>query len=405
MKKIGLYIHIPFCVKKCRYCAFYSLDDCDAATKYRYIQALCMEIRFMLSRFPECIVDSIFIGGGTPSSLPAEMIEWVLETIKGCAMVTEDAEITMEANPGTLTPAKIDTYKRVGINRISMGVQSFSEDILKAYGRIHSAEDVYRNYKDLRDAGFNNINLDLMFGLPGQTMEDWQNSLNEAIKLNPEHISFYSLQLEEGTPLFEDFKRGIFDEVPEEEDRAEYHEAIRRFTSAGYNHYEISNAAKPGFECRHNLKYWSSEPYLGFGPGASSFMDGWRFTNDADLEKYMKYWGDVAETMPEVPEFFLIPEGKLFNGRFTDNLLSECHENSLKDSISEYTFTALRRSQGLDINHFHDTFGLDFFEHFAEIKPVIDGYIETGHIILEENTIRLTDTGFDISNSIMSEFV
>lgn len=397
MKDLGLYIHIPFCEKKCRYCGFYSLAGCAEEIKSKYVKAALKEIEEMLSYFGDgdkegYLIDSIFIGGGTPSSLDARHIVRILESVKSLANVSKDAEISIETNPGTLSLDKLKAYKEAGINRISMGVQSLDDDILKKYGRIHNAQDVYKNFEDIRKAGFENVNLDLMFGLPGQTMKIWEETLNKAIKLEPEHMSFYSLQLEEGTPIFEDFLNGKFQQVSDELDREEYHRGIEVLESFGYEHYEISNMAKPNKQCRHNLKYWSFKDYLGIGCGASSFMKGTRFSNKEDIETYTNYWNGKDSNNP-------------FSETYIENLLSEYTQNTLEDSCSEYTFTALRKKEGLNLADFKENFGIDFFKHFSAQKEIVENYAKTGHVILDESSLRLTTLGFDISNQIMAEFV
>lgn len=314
----------------------------------------------------EYIVDTVFIGGGTPSILPSPYIGEILACIFDCFTVDEDAEISMESNPKTLTYENLLSYRKAGVNRLSIGVQSLNDNCLKALGRVHTAADFKRNFIMAREAGFDNINMDLMFAIPGHTMEVWEETLDEAIALGPEHISFYSLQIEEGTPFYDMYRRGEFDQVPDDIDREMYHRAIAKLKAAGYEHYEISNAAKPGRACRHNLKYWSMEDYLGIGPSASSYMKGVRFA--------------------EAP-------------------LMEFHENSQEDDMSEFVFTGLRKTCGISFDDFEKRYGKKFWDVFADSRAELEPYMEAGQLIETMEGLALSEEGFDISNAIMAIFV
>ncbi|WP_419024881.1 radical SAM family heme chaperone HemW [Emergencia sp.] len=367
MKPLGIYIHIPFCLSKCSYCGFYSRGGAAAAEQESYIQSLINDIKMYSSLYgSRYLVDTIFIGGGTPSILDPGLIGQVLDALRAHFDITEDAEITIESNPKTLTEEKLRAYRRLGINRLSIGLQSFDENCLRRLGRVHTAQDFADNFQMARTCGFDNINVDLMFAIPGHTMEIWEDTLGRAIDLAPEHISFYSLQIEEGTPFYDMFMAGEFDQIPDDVDREMYHIAIRRFKEAGYEHYEISNCAKPGRQCRHNLKYWSMEDYLGIGSGASSYVDGIRFTQPP---------------------------------------LSFFHENGLADDTAEFVFTGLRKTSGINLDAFKERYGRAFWNIFADRRSALSQYFESGQLVEEDGILRLTEEGFDISNAIMAVFV
>ncbi len=367
MKNLGIYIHIPFCLSKCKYCGFHSAAGAGQEEYEQYVASLKDDIEEYGRVYgAEYSVDTIFIGGGTPSILPSAYIGKILDSVRNAFDVEADAEISMESNPKTLTYENLLAYRKYGINRLSMGVQSLDDDCLKALGRVHTAADFRQNFIMAREAGFDNINMDLMFAVPGHTMEIWEETLREAISLEPEHISFYSLQIEEGTPFYDMYKRGEFDQVSDEVDREMYHRAIEMFKEAGYEHYEISNVAKPGYTCRHNLKYWSMEDYLGIGESASSYMKGIRFT--------------------EAP-------------------LMEYHENDFQDDTGEFVFTGLRKCSGISFEDFRRRYGKDFWEVFGDLKEDLRPFIHGGQLLETEDGLQLSETGFDISNKIMAFFV
>lgn len=391
---LGIYIHIPFCVRKCPYCGFLSAPVCDEAEFAAYKARLVDEIKsYEVGPGNDALrrtVDSIFIGGGTPSIMPAEYIAEILLVVNNKFYVTSDCEITMEANPGTLTEEKLFQLG-TKINRLSIGVQSFDDEVLRTLGRIHTAEEAVEAFKMARSAGFTNINIDLMFGIPQQTMKQWTDTLEKAIALNPEHISFYSLQIEEGTPYYKKFMAGDFDELPEEVDRDMYHTAIRILKDAGYKHYEISNAAKPGFECRHNLKYWTGQEYIGFGDSASSYI---RADAIADGSKAIEssYIGGMRYTM--------------MNGEKTD-----VHVNSKFDDMSEFAFTGLRLTRGINYGEFKSRFGIDFRDAFSDRWNELSEFFDSGALKEyvsnegEPTSLVITEKGIDISNRIMAVFV
>lgn len=375
--KAGIYIHIPFCVKKCNYCAFLS-GPAGPEVRQEYVNHLIEEIRLRSREVPEA--DTIYFGGGTPSLLTPEQIGHILEEVRKAFRITEGAEVTLEANPGTLTAESLEGYRKTGINRLSMGVQSMDDRRLRYLGRIHTAEEVRRDVKMAREAGFRNINLDLIFAIPGTDVSDAMEDLEAIAALEPEHISFYSLQLEEGTSFFRDFEAGKLREVPDETDREMYHRGIRALRAKGYRHYEISNFARPGYESRHNSKYWNMAEYVGLGLGASSYTGHRRTVNETDLKAYSE----------------MLDRGEL--------AFMEIHENSEADDISEAVFTGLRREEGI---RYRDILGSEaaFWEYFREALPEAREYEAGGFLELDDEGLRLTERGIDISNGIMALFV
>ena len=380
-RSLGIYVHIPFCIRKCPYCGFHSkavgspLDKSTANETEVYIKGIIAEIQRLSEMYsPERTVDSIFIGGGTPSILEPDQIGHIIEAVKDNFDVSGDVEITMEANPGTLgSKERIAGFKKGGINRLSLGVQSFDDEVLTFLGRIHTSKEAEQGILDAREAGIENLNLDLMFGIPGQSMAVWEGTLSKALELKPDHISFYSLQLEEGTPFLERFEAGEFKELSDALDREMYHFAIKKLKDAGYHHYEISNAALPGFECRHNIKYWKLEEYLGIGDGAWSYIEGKRFS---DSEEQVN-----------------------------------TQVNTIEDDMSEYTFTGLRMMLGINYGAFHSKFGRDFREVFRDRWDELEPFFQNKdlvELVAGDGTpmcLRLTEKGIDISNKIMAVFV
>jgi len=378
---LGLYIHIPFCVKKCRYCDFTSYPVSDIDTHVEYILKLIYEIRARRATLSEnggtLRVDTIYFGGGTPSFIDAEGITEILDAVYATYNVSEDAEITIEINPGTADEEKLKEYKSAGINRVSIGAQSFDAETLAFLGRIHGAEDIVRCVGAAREAGFEDLNLDLIFGVPGQSPETWERDLKAALAMSPEHVSFYGLQIEEGTPLHKDFKNGEFEAVDETEDRRMYHFAKDFLAKNGLYQYEISNSAKPGFESRHNLKYWSMEPYIGFGVGAHSYYNGRRFSNKPDLTSYLS-----AESEKEMTDW--------------------AHDNTTSDNMSEFIFLGLRRTAGIELSRFQTEFGKDFWELYGEETKQL---IKRGLLEHNGDALRLTSLGLDLANTVFSEYV
>ena len=405
IKKTGLYIHIPFCVRKCNYCAFLSFDA-ETSPRKEYTDALVNEITYRGEQLGQPEIDSVYVGGGTPSVLDISQMRDIMHAVGKSFRVKEGAEITIEANPATLGRkdgvmlAKLQAYRFMGFNRLSMGVQAMDNDRLHYMGRIHTAENVVRDMELIRRKGFDNVNLDLMFSIPGETTEDALSDLERILGLDPEHISCYSLQIEEGTPFGDMAEAGELTEVPDEEDRRTYHEICRVLREAGYEHYEISNFAKPGFRSRHNSLYWDMSDYIGVGLGASGFIDGRRYKNISDIEAYI----EAFAKLPEEGSRIEIP-------------LEEDHLNSSFDNISEAVFTGLRRAEGISYEEaidaymrcaegpMHEDPKAAFWRIFAEAKEEAEDYVRRGLLIIDDKGLKLTEQGIDISNQIMSLFV
>ena len=404
-KKTGLYIHIPFCVRKCNYCAFLSFDA-ETSPRKEYTDALVNEITYRGEQLGQPEIDSVYVGGGTPSVLDISQMRDIMHAVGKSFRVKEGAEITIEANPATLGRkdgvmlAKLQAYRFMGFNRLSMGVQAMDNDRLHYMGRIHTAENVVRDMELIRRKGFDNVNLDLMFSIPGETTEDALSDLERILGLDPEHISCYSLQIEEGTPFGDMAEAGELTEVPDEEDRRTYHEICRVLREAGYEHYEISNFAKPGFRSHHNSLYWDLSDYIGVGLGASGFMNGRRYKNISDIEAYI----EAFAKLPEEGSRIEIP-------------LEEDHLNSSFDNISEAVFTGLRRAEGISYEEaidaymrcaegpMHEDPKAAFWRIFAEAKEEAEDYVRRGLLIIDDKGLKLTEQGIDISNQIMSLFV
>ena len=378
--ELELYIHIPFCIRKCNYCDFLSFPS-NEEEREDYVQCLLNEIEQTSKLLDKdaYAVRSIFIGGGTPSLLSGEQMERIMQTVQKGFAIKEGAEITMEANPGTLTEANVFSYKKAGVNRLSMGLQSADDACLHLLGRIHTWEEFLKSYELARKAGFENINIDLMSGLPGQTIEIYKKTLEKVMALRPEHISAYSLILEEGTPFGE--SKEIQKKIPDEEtDREMYQLTKDVLLENGYERYEISNYAIKGKECIHNLGYWSGTPYLGFGLGASSYFEGTRFSNEKDLEKYKK--------KPYVP----------FMMREDYTVLSE------KDEMEEFMFLGLRKRTGISEREFKERFKVELKDIYGK---VIAKYEEMDLLEWTDGgkMLRLTDAGIDVSDYIFCDFM
>lgn len=409
---LELYIHIPFCVRKCNYCDFLSFPAGKEIVE-RYVRALEEEIRrtgeavygqngrpgekvYSQNGRPEEAVygragggktevrpgsapkiSTVFVGGGTPSVLEPEQIRSLFSCLRESFLLEADAEISMEANPGTLNREKLSACREEGINRLSLGLQSADDGLLQTLGRIHTWEQFLYNYQDARQAGFRNINIDLMSSLPGQSLENYVKTLETVTALEPEHISSYSLILEEGTPFFasEEIRRQLPDENT---DREMYEKTKEILHEKGYERYEISNYAKPGFACRHNLGYWDEVPYLGLGLGASSYYKNARFSNETDIRTYMEN--------PFVP----------FLGR---NDYECCDE---KSRMEDYMIFGLRKMAGVSLSRFEKEFGTAAEEIYG---GVIDRYVGMGLLVLEGDRLRLTDAGIDVSNRIFEDFL
>jgi len=378
MQNFGIYIHIPFCQKKCKYCDFISFEKCDENIKQKYIESLIKEIE-------NCKINkkisTIYIGGGTPSVLPAEYIQKILEKINQKFEVLEDCEITIEINPGTVDLAKLEMYKKIGINRLSIGLQSTNNHLLEMLGRIYKFEDFEKVYQDVRNVGFENINVDLMLGLPTQTLEDLQESLEKVIDLKPEHISLYSLILEEGTELEKLVSEKKLTMIPEDSERKMYWKTKKILQKNGYEHYEISNFAKEGKYSKHNLACWNQDEYIGFGVAAHSYINKKRFSNTDDIKVYFQ---------------------NVEKGEFEKNIVMQEKEQTFEEQAKEYMMLSLRKIKGVSISKFEQKFRIHplFYFRFEISKLEEDGLIE---IDLDE--IRLTKKGLDFANIVFEEFV
>ena len=367
-------------MRKCRYCDFLSFECGEDRILSEYAEALMMEIRLRAERWRYREVDSVYIGGGTPSIMSAWDAGRLLDCIRDNFNITEDAEITIEANPATLTDEKMERYLRKGVNRLSIGVQSFDNHMLQTLGRIHDKNDAFYAFQRAKKAGFENINLDLMFGIPAQSMKTWKDTVRQCIFLRPEHISLYSLQIEEGTAMYDMvYREGIMEPVPDAVDREMYHTALKMMRRAGYEHYEISNAALPGCRSRHNMKYWSYEEYLGLGLGASSFFDGKRFKNCEKMKEYLSMIKNDEEPI----------DG------------ASVEKYTLEEEMGIFVFTGLRKAEGIDLGEFRRVFGKDFFSVYD--RGLLGRY--KGLLVLDGDRLYLSERGMDVSNRIMTEFV
>ena len=369
---LELYVHIPFCVRKCRYCDFLS-GPSDEETKDRYIEALLKEIR-AAEHTEDYEIVSVFIGGGTPSALKAEAIASIMRTLQEQFFFCEDAEVTIEANPGTVDLKKLTIYRNVGINRLSLGLQSTDAEELKLLGRIHSYEEFLKSYEWAREVGFSNINIDLMFAIPGQTGEAWRQHLYQVAELNPEHISAYSLIIEEGTPFAEQ-NLDLPDEDTEYQMYEDTAEILERY---GYRQYEISNYAKQGYMCRHNAGYWQRREYLGFGLGASSLYGGMRFSNTHQMQEYLK------------------------ESRNPDQIRQDVTVLSRNERIEEFMFLGLRMTEGISEKKFEENFDVRLMDVYGDI---LQKYEETGFMEHIETKWRLTRKGIHVSNHILADFL
>lgn len=375
-KKMELYLHIPFCMKKCAYCDFLSFF-CDEDTKRQYADKLIEEIKKVSVGFRDYTVSSVFVGGGTPSVLEASVTENIFSCLREYFNIEETAEISMEANPGTVTGEKLLAYRRAGINRLSFGLQSADDGELRALGRIHTFREFLESFALSRECGFENINVDLMSALPGQSVKSWMETLEQVVRLGPEHISAYSLIIEEGTPFFEKYGDGRGEGILPDEDteREMYHRTKEFLQGFGYERYEISNYAKAGKECRHNVGYWTGVPYLGLGLGASSYVDGRRFKNDSSLASYLSS-----------------EPGR----RFEEEILTK------KDMEEEFFFVGLRMVQGVLLKEFEDR----FHEKAESVYPgLMERFVREGAAVIENGRFKLTDYGMDVSNYVMAEFL
>lgn len=392
MRDLSLYIHIPFCRKKCLYCDFLSASASDAEID-SYVNLLCREIEKQSIFYRDHRVISLFLGGGTPSLLPAERIGEILRRIRNCFLVSEDAEITIECNPGTVTAEKLKNYITCGINRISIGLQSTDDAELACIGRIHDYAAFLETYRLARAAGFRNINIDLMAGLPGQSVASYQKTLERVVALEPEHISAYSLILEEGTPLYVNQQNYAF--PTEEEDREMYLLTEKLLAAAGLHRYEISNYAREGRECRHNKVYWQRGDYVGLGLGASSMVADIRWKNPEDRDAY----ADCVARMPSVAAAVQEPS---FAQMLRETGRLEVQELTEAERMEEFMFLGLRLTAGVHPADFQRIFGMSVETVYGEqiARLTAQGLLErTGQ------SLRLTPRGIDVSNVVFAEFL
>lgn len=406
---LELYIHTPFCVKKCAYCDFLSFPA-DTNTQIQYVHALLNEIRFYGERMGDYQVSTIYIGGGTPSWLEPELLVAIMDQVYKSFRVREDAEVSIECNPGTVTTAKLEAYRRAGINRLSIGLQSANNEELKMLGRIHTYEQFLKTYELARNAGYTNINVDLMSGLPHQSAESFADTLQKVIRLKPEHISAYSLIIEKGTPFYEKYKfdmvrqeAGMQTELlPTEEDTYKMLKLTQVvLAKAGYGRYEISNYAKPGYECRHNIGYWTRENYLGLGLGAASLVDNVRYSNTRELDEYTAICHDLTILPPEAfaPEDGMAaPEHNWFGS----NLHTEASVVSRKSQMEEFMFLGLRMTDGIARDEFEHNFGMSIEAAYVQVLPELQAQ---GLLEKREGRIYLTDRGMDVANYVMAQFL
>ena len=379
-KELELYIHIPFCVKKCSYCDFLSAPATEQ-TKEAYMAALFAEIVGRAKDYKERIVTSVFIGGGTPSLLSGDSIKQLMEHIREGFRLAPDAEITMEVNPGTVTAEKLTAFYAAGINRLSIGMQSAQEQELKILGRIHDFDGFCQVYREAVEAGFTNINVDVMSGLPGQTLASYKDTLEKVLRLEPmpQHISAYSLIVEEGTTFAAMADRGELPLPEEDTERAMYEETIEVLAGYGFHRYEISNYALDGYECRHNVGYWIRRDYLGFGIGAASLIDNVRFQNGRDLNAYLAHPLACREEQQSL---------------------------TTQEQMEETMFLGLRLIRGVSYPEFARCYGQTLEEVYGEVisRNVADGLLT----VREDETGRrlmLTGRGLDVSNYVMAQFL
>lgn len=374
---LGLYVHIPFCVRKCLYCDFLSGP---ASREER--EAYCHRLRNELTLWAEDErirgrdVDTVFFGGGTPSLLEAEELSLIMETIRRSFSLTEEAEVSLECNPGTVSRKKLTAYRSLGVNRLSIGMQSMVEKELKALGRIHRAGEFTKTVRWAREAGFDNINADLMSAIPGQTIESYRHTLSEVLLFHLEHISSYSLILEEGTPFYEKYQGEP--PVDDKTDRMMYEMTEQMLSAGGYERYEISNYARPGRECRHNLKYWHRDEYVGAGLGAASFLTEQRLSNQRKMTAYA-----TCLQKKQLP-------------------VAEVEELTKQEAMAEFMYLGLRCMEGVSERKFAVQFGVSVSEIYGD---VVDRYKELGLLARRGDRLMLTKRGIDVSNIVFADFL
>lgn len=370
----GIYLHIPYCNTKCIYCDFYSITN--HSTKNEMIDCMLKEIEGKAGKVKDKKFDTIFFGGGTPSLLSDYIFKKIFDTLYSNLNISKDSEITIEANPGTLNKKKLQSFRELPINRISIGVQSFNDLDLKFLTRIHSGKQAIDSIKTAQDAGYNNINLDLIFALPEQSLKHWENNLETAVALNTGHISAYSLIFEEGTPLIKLYNQGKILPADEEKEREMYDFTMSFFEDSGFNHYEISNYAKPGYECRHNLKYWRHKEYISFGPSAASFINDYRWVNVRDVNEYIK---------------------RIKSGTLAYDFIEYINYNK---SVDEFIMLGLR-SIGIDLNIFKEKYNVDFLVKYKNTAELL---IKNELAGINKDTFYLTSKGYAVCDEILAAY-
>ncbi|MBQ8356766.1 MAG: radical SAM family heme chaperone HemW [Clostridia bacterium] len=376
MPRLGLYLHIPFCVRKCRYCDFYSAPT-DKGARTAYVRALCRHLAAVAPDLRDYTVDTVYFGGGTPTLLDSGDFQSILDTVRGCLSLERDAEITAECNPVTNAAGLMEGLLCAGVNRLSIGLQSTHEGELKLLGRPHGYGEFLSTYSAARQAGFDNISVDLMFGIPDQTVRSFGQTLDAVTALSPEHISAYGLRIEEGTPFYR-MRQELT--LPDEDAEAEMAEMVAaRLTAAGYAHYEISNYARAGLRSRHNMRYWLGEDYLGFGPGAHSYLRGVRF-----------------ETAPDTAAYLLAVE----RGDF-ESLRQNPVPIAGKEQKDEYVMLRMRLFDGVELADFSHRFGTSFEKEYGDVTPLVQG----GFLVKTPHRIAFTEKGMRVSNTILSDWL
>ncbi len=368
----GVYIHIPFCKSRCSYCDFATDIYRSNEGVEQYVAALCKEIQYFTSTD---LVNTIYFGGGTPSLLKPAQLERILDTVISKFNIAPDSEITVEMNPATITPKTLINFRVLGVNRASFGVQTFDDRSLKLLARGHDANDARQTFKMLREAGFDNISFDLIAGLPGQTLDAWERNLDEAISMQPEHLSLYLLEIHEGTPLAEQVRSGRQPSPDDQLSAVMYEVMLDSLAAAGYEQYEISNFAKQGFQSRHNSKYWTLDPIYAFGVSAHSYDGRQRYANERDTARYVE----------------------LINTGITPEVMRED-----SDVASEFAFLGLRMENGIDLDDYTNRFGVDLTSAF---RDEIVHLSEAGLINVVGGRLRLTRKGKLYSNEVFSVFV
>jgi oxygen-independent coproporphyrinogen-3 oxidase len=376
---MGVYIHIPFCIKKCRYCDFFSLPLRDESYLDKYTQALINEIKVRGQKMPAVQLESIYLGGGTPSLLNGRQLKSILQTVTNEFALLPGAEVSLEANPATLDEVKLAELEEAGINRISLGVQSFFDDELTLLGRIHNSRAVMETIEMLHSRSWENFNLDLIYGLPGQSVDKWIQSLKQAVDCNPSHLSIYLLQLEEETLMGKDVADGRLKMLDEDDEWYMFDQAMEYLEGKDFEHYEISNFCRPGYECRHNLRYWQAEEYLGMGAGAVSFINGSRYINEPQLKNYV--------------DSLLV--GKPWP-------VQELEDMSGRELMIDALILGLRLCAGIDLEQFKQRFGVDIT---SEYKEIIAYYRNRELLNIVNGHLRFTKVGYFLSNQVLCQFI